>query len=158
MHCAAPWLTEGRDGDARAGKYEPLTSKLRAAAARGQGTVDLDFDEVVRWWAACRPPRRRGSGGPTAAMSKPWPNAPLASTWSPCRWTTVEFRFSLGSVVGRDAGGHHQGMNAPGPVAPEPSNGSGTATSVPIDKRIDVRVKVDWTDGGTVVLDAAGKP
>ena len=143
---------------ARAGKYKPLTSKLRAAAARGQETVDLNFDEVGAL-VGCLP---------SSATSRQW--WANSSHVQALAWCAAGFhvesvsldhrrvRFSLGSVVGRDTGGHHQGVNAAQPAEPEPSNGSGTPTSVLINERIDVRVHVDWTDGGTVVLDAAGKP
>lgn len=40
-------------------------------------------------------------------------------------------------------------------MEPAPSS---TATPATVGERVDVRVLVDWTDAGRVVLDTAGKP
>lgn len=88
------------------GKYEPLTVLLRGAAERGQGVVELTFDEVARlvgglpdsarslrpWWGEQQP--RAGTGVARrriprrAGLPRPWPGPVRPrGTWRQLRRT-----------------------------------------------------------------------
>lgn len=134
-------------------KYDGLTSKLRAAARRGQRTVELEFDEVGALVG----------GLPSSAVYRQWwanSSQVQASAWGAAGFrvdsvSTDHRRVRFARLV-EDSDTVSVNREAPLPDSKTP----GTASSWGADTcaEVDVRVLVAWVSGGTVVLNEAGKP
>ncbi|MCO8271808.1 hypothetical protein M1L60_14515 [Actinoplanes sp. TRM 88003] len=131
-----------------AGKYEPLTKALRSAQGRGQDIVEFDFDDVGRlvgglpqsadlrqWWA---------NGSQSQALAWRAAGFHVDHVWLLRR----RVRFARGETY------HDRGR------VPLAGVGQPQATPVeraPVGAPVDVRVRIQWCDAGTVVLDGQGK-
>ncbi|NMM17241.1 MAG: hypothetical protein HHJ14_08945 [Cellulomonas sp.] len=133
-------------------KYEPLTVLLRAAAERGQNTVDLDFDELSAMVG----------GLPSSADRRQW--WANSSHVQALAWRAAGFhveRVSLDRRRVRFARGERGGSYHDPGLAPSHAGArqpSSAIERVPVGEPIDVRLSLQWHDAGTVNLDDAGKP
>lgn len=106
-----------------AGKYDRLTVELRAAAKRGQRTVDMEFDQVAALVG----------GLPPSAMSRQWwanSSHTQASAWHAAGFHVASVsldrrrvRFSLGQVGGN--------YNDDGRRSTAPDRKAATSSSAP---------------------------
>ncbi|MEU8816195.1 hypothetical protein [Actinoplanes sp. NPDC048796] len=131
------------------GKYHPLTAALSAASAQGQQDVEFDFDAIADLVAGLPP---------SAGQRQWWANTdhPQAHAWNAAGYRVQQVyldrrrvRFSRlpASAASRRDITSPQARPA---VAAEPP--------AVIGSRVDVRVRLRWTDAGSVALDATGKP
>ncbi|MFL6138323.1 MAG: hypothetical protein ACJ74O_11035 [Frankiaceae bacterium] len=134
-------------------KYHPLTELLREAAARGQETVELSFDEISV----------SVGGLPRSAVTEQWwaNNSHVQAL----AWRAAGFHVEQVYVArrrARFAQGARGGSYADRGRMPAASRASRQpevpASRAPVGEPVDVRVRVQWFDGGVVTLDAAGKP
>lgn len=134
-------------------RYTPLTEALRAAAVRGQESVEYGFDEleaiighalpasagVRQWWAnnsqvQALAWREAGFHVDTVSLDRRW----------------VRFARGVRGGTYYDAGRGASLRTQSRPTPPtEPK---------PVGAPVDVRVRLQWLDAGTITLDAAGKP
>ncbi|MEU8655814.1 DUF7662 domain-containing protein [Actinoplanes philippinensis] len=131
------------------GKYHPLTAALSAASARGQQDVELDFDAIANLVV----------GLPSSADLRQWwanTDHPQARAWHAAGYRVQQVyldrrrvRFSrlpASAASRRDI--------TPPQVRPAAAAGPPAVVGSPVD----VRVRLRWTDAGSVVLDGTGKP
>lgn len=133
------------------GKYEPLTLALRAAAARGQDTVDLGFDQVAELV----------HGLPASAELRQW--WANNSQSQGLAWRAAGFhvervyldRRRVRFARGERGGSYHDRGRLQ--QAPRSQSAAPPAGRTSLGRPVDVRVWLQWLDGGTVMLDASGK-
>jgi hypothetical protein len=135
-----------------ANKYEPLTDVLRAAAARGQSSIEFGFDEIARLV---------GELPPSSGQRQWWANNSLVQALA---WRAADFhveqvyldrrrvRFARGRVGGSYAAAGRK------VTPPTPPTRAVPVTREPVDAPVDVRVRLQWCDAGEVYLDAREKP
>ena len=137
-------------------KYDPLTSALRAAAERGQRTVDLDFDEVDALV---------GGLPASAGVRQWWANSEQVHALA---WRAAGFHVASVSLDRRrvrfsrdergDLARDDQEAAMPQKGRPAMSESAVVERWPLVGEQVDVRVLIDWADAGSVVLDAADKP
>jgi hypothetical protein len=138
------------------GKYQPLTGRLRAAAERGQGSIEMTFAEIAALVG----------GLPDSASSSRqwWANSShtQALAWREAGYHVEQVHLDRGRVrfaLGPRGGTWHDARQA---SATRPSRAGGQPATPrerqPIGEPVDVRVILQWTDAGQVSLDRAGKP
>jgi hypothetical protein len=135
------------------GRYDPLTAHLQAMADRGQGTVDLGFDEIEQIIAQALPA--------SSVQRQWWANSSHSQALA---WRAAGFhvdqvyldrrrvRFALGARGGSHA---DQGRRASVPAS---TRLAAPAERHPAGPAVDVRVRLQRLDAGMVTLDQAGKP
>jgi hypothetical protein len=134
------------------GKYDPLRVLLLAAADRGQGVVELTFDEIARLVG----------GLPDSARTlRPWwanSSHVQAQAWRAAGFHVEQVYLDRGRV--RFARGERGGGNATrwSGAAPSPPTKAGAVEPLPVSEPVDVRVAFRWSSAGMVNLDAGDKP
>ncbi len=134
-----------------AGKYAPLQDALRAAAERGQSVVDLGFDEVGRLV---------GGLPSSSAVRQWWANNSQVQALA---WRDADFHVEQVALdrrrvrFVRGAKGGSYADRGRRPAAPSPARRA-PARRAPVDDPVDVRLRLQWLDGGVVTLDGSGKP
>jgi hypothetical protein len=134
------------------GKYDPLRVLLLAAADRGQGVVELDFNEIARLVG----------GLPESArtLRSWWANSShvQALAWRSAGFHVEQVYLDRGRV--RFARGERGDSNETrrSSAAPSPPSHAGVAERIPVGEPVDVRVVFQWSSAGMVELDAGGKP
>jgi hypothetical protein len=138
-------------------KYVPLTEYLRAAAKRSQTTVEVSFEELAILVG----------GLPATAFSTRqwWANSSLvqALAWREADYHVDQVYLDRGRVRFARGG---RGASRPDAKVAEPTANTAhrqahpvrVVVRPPIGDPVDARVVVQWTEGGVVQLDAAGKP
>ncbi|WP_322770012.1 hypothetical protein [Frankia sp. Cr1] len=136
------------------GRYDPLTAYLRAAADRGQATVELGFDQIEEII---------GSSLPASSDQRQW--WANSSHSQALAWRAAGFqveRVYLDRQRVRFARGTRGGSYADrGRIAPSPvphSTAPPLLDRQPVGTAVDVRVRLRWLDAGTITLDPGGKP
>jgi len=132
-------------------KYSRLTEVLQGTP-RGQDTVEFGFDEVGELV---------GGLPPSAGVRQWWANDSKvqAQAWRAAGFHVEQVyldRRRVRFACGERGGGH--GQRARRSVSPVFSQAGGAAVRAPVGEPVDVRVCLQWLDGGPVTLDAGGKP
>ncbi len=139
-----------------AGKYRSLSDYLRVAAHRGHRHTDLSFDEVAaligglppsafrscQWWA---------NGGSTQATA--WRDAGFHV--EQVNFERQRVRFEIGV-----RGGAGQARRRAVSMATDRHSATSSGrqpTLEPVGEPVDVRVRVRWSDAGTVLVDDGGR-
>jgi hypothetical protein len=135
------------------GRYDPLTEALRAAAARGQATVELGFGQIEEIIGRRLPA--------SSDQRQWWANTAHSQALA---WRTAGFhveqvyldrrrvRFARGEVGGSYASRRRM------PAVSSARGRVALTERAPAGPPVDVRVRLQWVDGGAVTIDSAGKP
>jgi hypothetical protein len=137
-------------------RYDPLTRVLRQAAARGQDSVEMSFEQIAELVG----------GLPVSSDRRQW--WANSSQVQALAWRAADFhveqvyldrgrvRFRRGKVGGTYAGrGRVAGT---GPSSRPSGRPFALAERAPVGVPVDVRIELQWLDGGPVILDRDGKP
>ncbi|MFI6762806.1 hypothetical protein ACIBF5_27100 [Micromonospora sp. NPDC050417] len=131
------------------GKYHPLTAALSAASARGQQDVELDFDAIADLIAGLPP---------SAGLRQWWANTdhPQARAWRAAGYRVQQVHLDRRRVrfsrLPASAASRHD-------ITPPQARSAAVAgPPAVVGSPVDVRVRLRWTDAGSVVLDGTGKP
>jgi len=135
------------------GRYDPLTAYLQAAADRGQGTVDLGFDEIetiIGWSLPASSAGRQWWANSSHSQALAWRAGGFHVDQVYLDRRRV--RFARGPRGGSYA---DRGRRAGSPATPRPGS---SVDRQPVGPAVEVRVRLRWLDAGTVTLDPGGKP
>jgi len=139
-----------------AGKYDPLTAHLRAVAARDQRSVEISFSEIAALV---------GGLPKSASTTRQWwanNSQSQALAWRAAGFHVEQVYLERGRVrfeVGERGGSWHDSRQARRRTAPVRAEAEACSAipPTPIGEPVDVHVVLQWTDAGTVDLDASGK-
>lgn len=135
------------------GRYDPLTTDLRAEADRDQVVVELGFDQIEGIVGQSLPA--------SSAQRQWWANSSHSQALA---WRAAGFRVEQVFLDRRRVrfargtrGGSHSDRRQPA-APPVPRRPAAPLDRLSVGTAVDVRVQLRWLDAGIVTLDGGGKP